>query len=187
MFRRAWQFAGRLDALSAPRRLHDLRASRRRTDRRRSRRRPALRGFFNVCRHHAAAVVTGHTWLRAAVQVSVSRLDLRARWCAEGNAGLRRCVRLRPLGSRPCPGRLRRGGAVGVREARAERRDARAPFWVPSLYPPSWRAWSRRAALAGEATLHARLQLEGVRRQLPRWRISRPSRAPRARQRSQFP
>ena len=38
-----------------------------------------LRGFFNVCRHHAAAVMTEPEGKARAASLSVSRLDLLAR------------------------------------------------------------------------------------------------------------
>ena len=45
-----------------------------------------VRGFFNVCRHHAAAVVTEPSRLRPSAPMPVSRLDLLARGRAERHA-----------------------------------------------------------------------------------------------------
>ena len=47
-----------------------------------------LRAFYNVCRHHAAAVVTRGGGKRQHLSVSVSRLELWAGRCAEGRAGI---------------------------------------------------------------------------------------------------
>jgi nitrite reductase/ring-hydroxylating ferredoxin subunit len=45
-----------------------------------------LRAFYNVCRHHAAAVVTERVRARIDSALSVSRLELWTRWHAQGHA-----------------------------------------------------------------------------------------------------
>ena len=47
-----------------------------------------LRAFYNVCRHHAATVVTEAIGKRQYFSVSVSRLELWAGRSAEGRAGI---------------------------------------------------------------------------------------------------
>ena len=45
-----------------------------------------LRAFYNVCRHHAAAVATAPLRGRPALALPVPRLDLWTGWIAEGRA-----------------------------------------------------------------------------------------------------
>ena len=100
VFARSWQLAGRVDQLTQPGRYVtcELAAGEPvvvvRDDA------GEVRGFFNVCRHHAAAVVTepegAASGLRCPYHGWTYGLDGRA----EGHSGLRRRLRLRSLGER---------------------------------------------------------------------------------------
>ena len=54
-----------------------------------------LRGFFNVCRHHAAAVMTEPEGKASAASLSLSRLDLFAGRRVERHAGFLRRLQFR--------------------------------------------------------------------------------------------
>ena len=85
-----------------------------------------LRGFFNVCRHHAAAVMTEPEGKAPDPALPVPRLDVLARGRAQGHAGLRRRLRLRQGQERPHAGRDGDVGEVRLRAPRAGRPVARA-------------------------------------------------------------
>ena len=103
----------------------------------------ALRGFFNVCRHHAAAVVTepegsAHT-LRCPYHGWTYGLD----GIAQGHARLRRRVRLRSR-------RQRAGADAGGDLGKVGLRRRRSPVWrsrrfsAPTWPPASLRCICRR-------------------------------------------
>ncbi len=48
-----------------------------------------LRAFYNVCRHHAAAVVTQALRSRRDFAVSLPRLEIRSGWRTQRHAGVR--------------------------------------------------------------------------------------------------
>ena len=77
-----------------------------------------LRGFFNVCRHHAAAVMNEPCWLREEPALPLPRLDLCAGRHAQGYAELRQRMPLRPRRARPGAGGDRDLAALRVRAAR---------------------------------------------------------------------
>ena len=157
-----------------------------RADRRGARRRRRrCAGFFNVCRHHAAAVVdrsrraTAHV-LRCPYHGWTYALDGALKGTPDF-AGV--CDFDRAAERAACPSH------VGVWENFVFVR-ARCPG-AAARRRSSGRTWSRGCAPLGLAALHcaraaavrARLQLEGVRRQLPGRRLPRPAPAQGPRQR----
>ena len=142
--------------------------------------------FFNVCRHHAAAVMTEADGQGADPALPVPRLDLLARGRAQGHAGLRRRLRLRQGQERPRAGR---DGRLGEVRLRAARRRA-GPSLEQSLGPlvgQFAKLDARALPVRRAAALDLRVQLEGLRRQLPRRRLPRaaPPQGPRPRPRLQ--
>ena len=177
--------AARVDDVRAPGEYITCELARRRADRRRARRRRSLRAFYNVCRHHAAAVVTdahgSATQFRCPYHGWTYALD----GSLKGTPDFAGVCDFDRSAQRPRAHRVRRRGEVGIREARPRRRRASRAFLGPALTTPSRRrAALDVVALDGAASLHARLQLEGVRRQLSRWRLSRAARAQGSRQRA---
>ena len=132
VFSRSWQMAGRLDELRAPGDYVTCELPggepivvARGADSR-------LRAFFNVCRHHAAAVVTDVHGCVQQFRCPLPRVDVRSRWCAERDARLRRGVRLRPLGARTRSPRV----CGWPRNGRSSDPSAMARRWRRSSGPP---------------------------------------------------
>ncbi len=182
-FARSWQYACRLDQVREPGEFVTFElageplAVVRGSD-------GVLRGFFNVCRHHAAAVLTEpsgcvkrlrcpyHGWtytLEGALKAAPAFEDVRNFDPAANSlvpvatAVWENWVFVRIASEGPT---LR-----GVPRTRGDRRGRSARLVEPALVRPQ--------------ALRLRLQLEGVRRQLPRRRLPRalPARGPRQRAR----
>ena len=170
VFSRTWQMVGRLDQLEKPGQyITTVLAGEpivvvRGDD-------GLLRGFFNVCRHHAAAVMTE----------------------AEGKAPILRCpyhgwtyslageLKGTPDFAGVCGFDKARNGLMPVETASWEkfvfvRLEPGGPSLEESLGPPRRPVREARSGplpLRGAAALDLRVQLEGVRRQLPRRRLPR--------------
>ena len=141
-----------------------------------------LRAFYNVCRHHAAAVVTEPQGCAKQFRCPYHG------WTYGIDGALKGMVEFDGV----CNFDRAKNGLVPIRVDIWENfvfvnLDGRAaPLLdfldvVPELVAPL--ELGKKAALLRPACLHAQLQLEGVRRQLPRRRLSRPSRAQRTEQR----
>ena len=91
VFAGSWQVVGRLDQAQQPGQFFTIDVNQepllivRSED-------SKLRAFFNVCRHHAAAVEPQADGCAETISLSLSRLDLRQRRRAKRNGGIRRCV-----------------------------------------------------------------------------------------------
>ena len=128
VFARSWQVAGRVDQVADPGRYlscelptgepvvvvrgHD----------------DVLRGFFNVCRHHAAAVVTEPEGSAASLRCPYHGWTYSLDGAAQRHARFRRRLRFRSLSERPCSARDGGLGEMGVRQARAGRAFAARRF-----------------------------------------------------------
>ena len=141
-----------------------------------------LRAFFNVCRHHAAAVETRPEGTTHLLRCPYHGWTYSLAGRAERHARLQGCLRFRSLGERTRPGLRGRVGGFRFRAARAGGPAAhRVSPAARRAVPP---VESRRVALRRAAALRVRLQLESLRRQLPRRRIPRSASPSRPRQRS---
>ena len=150
------------------------RGARRRADRRSSAATTACcAAFFNVCRHHAAAVETARGGHDASAALPVPRLDVLARRRAQGHAGLRGRLQLRQASNGLVP------VAVGEWEnfvfVRLEPERAVADGVLGDLGRRSFGPLGLARLHFVERRSDLRLQLEGLRRQLPRRRIPRPA------------
>ena len=171
VFSRTWQMVGRLDQLAEPGQYVTAMLAGepivvvRGEDRQ-------LRGFFNVCRHHAAAVMTEEAGEGADPALPVPRVDVLARGRAQGHAGLRGRVQLRQGQERA---RARRDGESGRSSSSCASSRAGPPLETDarSARRPVREARARALPLRRAAALDLRVQLESLRRQLPRRRLPR--------------
>ena len=122
----------------------------------------ALRAFYNVCRHHAAAVVTEPCGQRFALALSLSRLELRPRWLAQRHARIRRRRKFRSRAKRPCSHSSRNLGVLRLHQPRQPRRPAHRISRRPR--PPHGSAGHQQTALLRPPHLRHQLQLESFRR-----------------------
>ena len=128
-----------------------------------------MRGFFNVCRHHAAAVLTA-PMAQLPPPLPLSRLDLRLE-------GTLRTPEWRAsnfdVGERSGPGPVGDWGA-GCLSSR-QRRTVLADFWRRSNR--THRALDLNSIRWFERRITSLMQLESLRRQLPRRRLPRAAHA----------
>ena len=136
-----------------------------------------LRAFLNVCRHRGLARVRGLGEARDA-PVPVPRVDVRARRPTHHRAA-------REQGGRDRQGRARARSSpprdLGAAPLRQPGRGCGAARRLPRRHPRARRGRGdrpRRAALPPALGVRARLQLEGLRGELPRV-LPLPDRAPR--------
>ena len=123
------------------------RRSRRRADPGGARQDGVLRGFFNVCRHHAAAVMTEDRGQGARCSAAPTTAGPTPSTGGSRHAGLRRRLQLRPRQQRPGAGGGRRCGRTSCSCALDAGRPAARR--VPG---PTWSSQIRAAAASTRCT-----------------------------------